>query len=94
MLSQNRRFLTLLSFLFSRVYLIKHLLGIIKINIFGLKNMVKSGLENIFFEIPPCAKPFSDMLIYSIKGRVFVLNYNIVTNTCLRMDEFQNNSCI
>ena len=31
-----------------------------KINIFGLKMMVKSGLEKIFFEIPPCAKPFSE----------------------------------
>jgi hypothetical protein len=29
-----------------------------KINIFGLKIMVKSGLENNIFEIPPCAKPF------------------------------------
>ena len=25
-----------------------------KINIFGLKMMVKSGLEKIFFKIPPC----------------------------------------
>ena len=30
-----------------------------KINIFGRKMMVKSGLE-FFFEIPPCAKAFSD----------------------------------
>ena len=30
-----------------------------KINIFGRKMTVKSGLE-IFFEIPPCAKAFSD----------------------------------
>ena len=34
---------------------------------FGLKMMVKSGLKNIF-EIPPCAKPFFDLLIYFIKA--------------------------
>ena len=31
-----------------------------KINIFGLNMMVKSGLKNIF-EIPSCARPFSDL---------------------------------
>jgi hypothetical protein len=41
-----------------------------KINIFGLKMMVKSGLEKIFLEIPPCARPFSDLLIYFIKVRI------------------------
>ena len=40
-----------------------------KINIFGLKMMVKSGLENNIFEIPPCARPLSDLLIYFIKVR-------------------------
>ena len=30
-----------------------------KSNIFGLKMLVKSGLEKNAFEIPPCAKPFS-----------------------------------
>ena len=29
-----------------------------KINIFGLNMMVKSGLEKIFLEIPPCAHHF------------------------------------
>ena len=29
-----------------------------KINIFGLKMMVKSGLEKNIFEIPPCAHHF------------------------------------
>ena len=41
-----------------------------KINIFGLKIMVKSGLENFFFEIPPCERPFSDLLIYFINVRI------------------------
>ena len=36
--------------------------------------MVKSGLEKTF-EIPPCGKPFLDLLIYLIKGRIFALNY-------------------
>ena len=40
-----------------------------KINIFGLKMMVKSGLENNIFEIPPCARPLSDLVIYFIKVR-------------------------
>ena len=26
-------------------------------------------------DIPPCAKPFSDLQIYFIKGRIFALNY-------------------
>ena len=37
--------------------------------------MVKSGLEKNIFEIPPCAKPFLDRLIYFRKGRIFALNY-------------------
>ena len=41
------------------------------IYIFGLKMMVKSGLEIT----PPCAKPFSDLLIHFIKGRIFALIY-------------------
>ena len=36
-----------------------------KINIFGLDMMVKGGLE-----IPPCTRPFSDLLIYFIKVRI------------------------
>jgi hypothetical protein len=44
-----------------------------KINVFGLKLMVKSGLEKYNFEIPARAKPFSNLLIYFIKGRVFPL---------------------
>ena len=32
-----------------------------KINIFGLNMLVKSGLEKIFFEIPPCARLFSSL---------------------------------
>ena len=27
---------------------------------FGLKMMMKSGLEKLFFEIPPCVKPCLD----------------------------------
>ena len=38
-----------------------------KINIFGLKMMAKSGLEKNIFEIPPCAKPFSENLFYFIE---------------------------
>ena len=37
-----------------------------KINIFGLKS--EKWFRKNIFEIPPCAKPFSDLLIYLIKG--------------------------
>ena len=40
-----------------------------KITIFGLKMMVKSGLEKIFFEIPPYANLFSDLLIRSDQNK-------------------------
>ena len=39
-----------------------------KVTTFGIKMMVKSGLEIFFFEIPPCVKRFSDLLIYLLKG--------------------------
>ena len=38
--------------------------------------MMKSGLvKDTYFEIPPRAKPFSNLLIYFIKGRVYPLKY-------------------
>ena len=45
-----------------------------KSNIFGLKMMVKTGLEKMSL-IPSCTKPILDLPIYFIKGRVFVLHY-------------------
>ena len=44
----------------------------LKLLFFGLKMMVKSGLEKSFAG-PPCAKTFLDLLIYFIKGRSFSL---------------------
>ena len=46
-----------------------------KINIFGLKMMVKSGLEYIFWQSQNGPKPFSDLPIHFIKGTFFALNY-------------------
>ena len=41
-------------------------------NIFGIKIMMKSGLEKIFFKYP---KPFSNKLVYNIKRRIFAQSY-------------------
>ena len=41
---------------------------------FLLKNDGEKWSIIFYFEIPPCRKPFSDPLIYVIKGRIFVQN--------------------
>ena len=67
-----------------------------RISIFGLKMMMKSGLEKIFLEIPPCAKPFSDLLIYFIKVRIFALNYKFSNKNDLvcAWRDFNFTSCV
>ena len=53
-----------------------------KINIFGLKMMMKSGLEKTIFEIPPCAKPFLENLFYFIERWILDKAANSVKKNC------------
>ena len=51
------------------VYMLK-MEHISKINIFGLKMMVKIGLEKIILKFLHAPRLFSDLLIYFIKVRI------------------------
>jgi hypothetical protein len=51
-----------------------------KINIFGLKMMLKSGQEKKYFEILPCSKLFCKIFFTSQKGRFLHLVVNSVIN--------------
>ena len=52
--------------------------------------------KNIFEILPvPCAKPFSDLLINFINGRIFALNYKFSNkNVCARLDFKKKNKLV